>query len=44
MHLSRTMMASRVTPPAKEGAKVDGAEEAGGVATNGTYDGEVSKL
>ena len=31
MHSSYAMMASRVTPPTEEkGAKVDGAEEAGG--------------
>ena len=33
MHYSYTMTASRVTPPAdEEGADVEGAEEAGGVA------------
>ena len=29
MRISYAMMASRVTPPAVEGAKVDGAEEVG---------------
>ena len=33
MHTSCTMMALKVTPPVEEeGEKVDGAEEAGGVA------------
>ena len=35
MHTNRAMMASRVTPPVEdEGAEVDGAVEAGGVAVS----------
>ena len=34
MHTSYAMMASRVTPPAEEGAEVDGAEEARGVTVS----------
>ena len=34
MRISFAMMTSRVTPPVEEGAEVDGAEEAGGVAVS----------
>ena len=40
MRTSYAMMASRVTPPAEEGAEVDGEEEAGGVtvSVHGPFD------
>ena len=34
MHCSCTMIASRVTPPADEGADVEGVEETGGVTVS----------